>query len=242
MKVAVITGASSGIGFATAKELFEQGYKIYNLDLKDSSNKNITTIKCDVTQEKDVINALNEIPKIDILVNCAGIFGCYYIEDTPEEFLDKIIDVNLKGYFLVTKHALPKLRENKGNIVFVSSGIGINADPTCPAYCMTKAGINTLVKCLALTEIKNGIRVNAVLPGPINTPLLMEWFNDEIELSEYAKINPQNLIGTPEDVAKAISFLCNADNKYINGSFLAVDGGESISSYLPDKIEYINNN
>ena len=97
------------------EELFEQGYKIYNLDLNKSINKNITTIKCDVTQEKDVIKALNEIPKIDVLVNSAGIFGCYYVEDTPEDFLDIIIDVNLKGYFLVTKHALPKLRDSKGN-------------------------------------------------------------------------------------------------------------------------------
>ena len=239
MKVALITGGSSGIGFATAKELFEHGYQVYNLDFKKSDNKDVNTIICDVTNEKEIIKAIDSIPRIDVLVNCAGIFGCYYIEDTPEEFLDSIIDVNLKGYFLVTKHALPKLRESKGNIVFVSSGIGINADPTCPIYCMTKSGINMFVKCLALTEIKKGVRVNAVLPGPIKTPLLLEWFDNEDELLDYSKLNPQNSIGEPIDVAKAICFLCNCENKYINGSFLAVDGGESISSYLPEFIKYI---
>ena len=239
MKVALITGGSSGIGFATATELVKCGYQVYNLDLKKSENENVNTIICNVTSENEIKKAINSIPRIDVLVNCAGIFGCYYIEDTPEEFLDDIIDVNLKGYFLVTKHALPKLRKSKGNIVFVSSGIGINADPTCPIYCMTKSGINMFAKCLALTEIKKGVRVNAVLPGPIKTPLLLKWFNNEKELVEYSKLNPQNLIGDPIDVAKAICFLCDDENKYINGSLLAVDGGESISSYLPETIKYI---
>ena len=238
MKIAVITGGSSGIGFETANELIKKCYKVYNLDLKESQNKEVTTIICDITKEKQIEKAIEQIPQIDILINCAGIFGCYYIENTPEEFLDNIIDVNMKGYFLVTKTALPKIRKVKGNIVFVSSGIGINADPTCPAYCITKAGINMLVKSLAITEIKYGVRVNAVLPGPIKTPLLLKWFENNEELEEYAKLNPQNLIGEPKDVAEAICFLCDENNKYINGSFLAVDGGESISSYLPEKIKY----
>ena len=91
---------------------------------------------------------------------------------------------------------------------------------------------------IPLTEIKNGVRVNAVLPGPIKTSLLMEWFNDEQELNEYASLNPQNLIGSPEDVAKVIYFLSKDENRYINGSFLAVDGGESISTYLPYEIKF----
>lgn len=238
MKIAVITGGSSGIGFETAKKLIKKDYKVYNLDLKESENKEVTTIICDITNEKQINDAIEKIPYINVLINCAGIFGCYYIEDTSEEFLDDIIDVNMKGYFLVTKTALPKLREVKGNIVFVSSGIGINADPTCPAYCMTKAGINMLAKSLAITEIKYGVRVNAVMPGPIKTPLLLKWFENNEELEEYAKLNPQNLIGEPKDVADAICFLCDENNKYINGSFLAVDGGESISSYLPEEIKY----
>jgi len=238
MKIAVITGGSSGIGYETANELIKKGYKVYNLDLKESENKDVISIICDVTKEEQVIEALENIPQIDVLINCAGVFGCYYTEDTPEEFLDNIIDVNMKGYFLVTKNALPKLRVTKGNIVFVSSGIGINADPTCPAYCMTKAGINMLVKSLVITEIKYGVRVNAVMPGPIKTPLLLKWFKNNEELEEYTKLNPQNLIGEPKDVADAICFLCDENNKYINGSFLAVDGGESISSYLPEEIKY----
>ena len=238
MKNVVITGGSSGIGFETAKELIKKGYKVYNLDLKKSSNNEVITYICDITKEEQIKNAIDKIEKIDVLINCAGIFGCYYVEDTPEDFLDNVINVNMKGTFLVTKIALPKLREVKGNIVFVSSGIGINADPTCPAYCMTKSGINMLVKSLAITEIQNGVRVNAVLPGPIKTPLLLKWFESNKELEEYAKLNPQNLIGESKDVANAICFLCDEDNRYINGSFLAVDGGESISSYLPKEIKY----
>ena len=238
MKTAVVTGGSSGIGFETVKQLIKKGYKVYNLDLKDSKNKEAITIICDITKKREIEEAINQIEQINVLINCAGIFGCYYIEDTPEDFLDNLIDVNMKGTFLVTKIALPKLRKVKGNIVFVSSGIGINADPTCPAYCMTKSGINMLVKSLAITEIKYGVRVNAVLPGPIKTPLLLEWFKNNEELEEYAKLNPQNLIGESKDVALAICFLCDKSSKYINGSFLSVDGGESISSYLPEEIKY----
>lgn len=237
MKNVLITGASSGIGAACAELFLSNGYKVYNFDIKESENKNIETIICDVSNENDVIAAFNKINCIDILVNCAGIFGCYYVEDTPNEFLDKIVDINMKGNFLITKYALPFLRKSKGNIVFISSGIGINADPTCPAYCMSKAGINMLVKCLALTEIKNGVRVNAVLPGPIKTSLLTKWLNSDDEISEYAKLNPQNLIGEPIDVARVVLFLSDENNRYINGSFVAVDGGESISSVLPYSVK-----
>lgn len=237
MKTVLITGASSGIGEACAELFLSKGYKVYNLDLKRSLNENIETIICDVTNEENVTKAFSNISGIDVLVNCAGIFGCCYVEDTPSDFLDKIVDVNMKGNFLITKYALPYLRKSNGNIVFISSGIGINADPTCPAYCMTKAGINMFVKCLALTEIKNGVRVNAVLPGPINTPLLTAWFSSEEEMREYAKLNPQNLIGEPIDVARAVLFLSDENNKYINGSFVAVDGGESISSVLPKYVK-----
>lgn len=238
MKTAVVTGGSSGIGFETVKGLIKKGYKVYNLDLNKSKNKEAITLICDITKKREIEKALDKIDTIDVLVNCAGIFGCYYVEDTPEEFLNEIIDVNMKGTFLVTKIALPKLRRSKGNIVFVSSGIGINADPTCPAYCITKAGINMLAKSLALTEIKYGVRVNAVMPGPIKTPLLLRWFESNEELEKYTKLNPQNLIGEPKDVADAICFLSDENNRYINGSFLAVDGGESISSYLPERIKY----
>jgi len=236
MKTVVITGASSGIGEACAKLYVSNGYNVYNLDIKEAKDKSYKTIICDVRNEESIKNALDKIKNIDVLINCAGIFGCYYIEDTPSEYLDNIVDINLKGYFFVTKNALPKLRKSKGNIVFVSSGIGINADPTCPAYCMSKAGINMFVKCLALTEIKNGVRINAVLPGPIKTPLLLEWFENNSQLEEYASLNPQNLIGDVGDIANAIYFLSDENSKYINGAFLAVDGGESISSVLPQKV------
>ena len=237
MKTVLITGGSSGIGEACAELFLSKGYKVYNFDLKKSLSKNIETIICDITDEESVIKAFSNVKEVDVLVNCAGIFGCYYVEDTPSNFLDKIVDVNMKGNFLITKYALPYLRKSNGNIVFISSGIGINADPTCPAYCMTKAGINMFVKCLALTEIKNGVRVNAVLPGPINTPLLTAWFSSEEEMREYAKLNPQNLIGEPIDVARVVLFLSDESNKYINGSFVAVDGGESISSVLPKYVK-----
>lgn len=236
MRTIVITGASSGIGLATAEEFVNFGEKVINLDIAACPNPKIKTIICDVSNESQVKRAIASIPRIDVLVCSAGIFGCYDIENTPAKFLDKIVNVNMKGNFLVSKYALVKLRKSRGNVVFVSSGIGINADPSCAAYCMTKASINMFVRCLALTEINNGVRVNAVLPGPIKTPLLDEWFETEQELSEYAKLNPQNKIGSPKDVANAIVFLAKEDNSYINGAFLAVDGGESISSILPKKV------
>ena len=109
MKNVLITGASSGIGAACAELFLSKGYKVYNFDIKKSSNENIDTIICDITNEASVTKAFSNVKEIDVLVNCAGIFGCYYIEDTPSDFLDKIVDVNMKGNFLITKYALPSL-------------------------------------------------------------------------------------------------------------------------------------
>ena len=131
---------------------------------------------------------------------------------------------------MMCKHLLPILRKSKGNIINIASSIGIAPEPESPAYCATKAAVIMLTKCMAQQYAKEGIRVNAILPGPIDTPLLRSAFNSEHEIKEYAKANPMKRIGKPEDVANVAAFLASDEASYVTGGLYSVDGGESTSS------------
>ena len=204
--------------------------------------KDVESYIVDIRNEKDIKSALQEIKEIDILINNAGVYDLVDINNGNCDDVDKIVDTNLKGTYLITKNILPLIRKSKGSIVFVSSGIGVNVDPTSPIYCATKAGINMLAKCLALSESKYGVKVNTVLPGPIDTPLIRKSFPNKKDLENYLNLNPNKRLGSPVEVANAILYLSGAldeRNNYIVGAFLSVDGGESISSNLPQNKNHI---
>ena len=243
-KTVLITGASSGIGLECAKQFLEKNWNVISFDLNICPNKNVESYIVDIRNEKEIKQALQEIKEINVLINNAGVYGLVDINNSNDADVDKIVDTNIKGTYLVTKNILPYIRKTKGSIIFVSSGIGVNVDPTSPIYCATKAGINMLAKCLALTEIKYGVKINTVLPGPIDTPLIRNSFCNEEDLNNYLKLNPNKRLGSPVEVANAILYLSGAlddGNNYIVGAFLSVDGGESIASNLPkSKAQIIN--
>lgn len=236
-KTVLITGASSGIGLECAKQFLNRNWNVVSFDLNLCPLKQVESFIVDIRNEKDIRSALQEIREVDVLVNNAGVYGLIDIDSNTIDAVDKIVDTNLKGTYLVTKNVLNLIRKSKGSIIFVSSGIGVNVDPTSPIYCATKAGINMLAKCLALSEVEYGVKVNTVLPGPIDTPLIRNAFSSSQELDAYLKSNPGKRLGSPVEVANAVLYLSGAldeRNNYIVGAFLAVDGGESISSKLPE--------
>jgi len=235
-KTVLITGASSGIGLECAKQFLNKNWNVISFDLNICPIKDVESYIVDIRNEKDIKSALQNIRDIDVLINNAGVYGLVDINNGSNDEVEKIIDTNLKGTFLVTKQALTFIRKSKGSIIFVSSGIGVNVDPTSPIYCATKAGINMLAKCLTISESKYGVKINTVLPGPIDTPLIQKSFTNKEDLDNYLQLNPNKRMGNPGEVANAILYLSGAldeRNNYITGAFLSVDGGESVTSNLP---------
>lgn len=228
-KTALITGGSRGIGKAIAQRFIKEGAEVIIFGIEKPEYK-CEFYNVDVSNEKQIKEAANKLKKVDVLINNAGIYFLASVEDTKEEDLDRIIDVNLKGTYLMCKHILPLLRKSKGNIINISSSIGVVPEPESPAYCATKAAIIMLTKCMAQQYAKEGIRVNSILPGPIDTPLLRSAFSSAEELKNYAKSNPMKRIGKPEEVANVAVFLASEEASYVTGSLYSVDGGEASSS------------
>lgn len=228
-KIALITGGSSGIGEAIGKRLLKNGIKVIVFDLKEP-NYESEFYKVDVRDEISIKNALKKIKKLNIVINSAGIYFLSFVENTKSSDLDSIVDINFKGTYLICKNTIPLLKKSKGTIINISSGLGIAPEPESPAYCSTKAAILMLTRCLSQEYGKNGIRINAVLPGPIDTPLLRKSFKSINDKKVSANKNPLKRIGKPEEVANVVNFLVSDEASYVNGSFYAVDGGESASS------------
>jgi NAD(P)-dependent dehydrogenase (short-subunit alcohol dehydrogenase family) len=228
-KTILITGGSSGIGEAIAKKFLKEGTDVIIFDTK-KPNYGVNFYRVDIKSEESIQEAFLHIKRLDVLINNAGVYLRAAVDKTSKEQLDNIIDTNLKGTFLVSKHALPLIKESKGSIINISSGLGLVPEPESSAYCATKAGIIMLTKTMAQEYADQGIRINAVLPGPIDTPMLREAFASEEELQQYAKINPMKRIGQPEEVAELVFFLSSNKSNYITGGLYSVDGGESSSS------------
>lgn len=228
-KVAIITGGSSGIGKAIALRFIKEGANVIIFDIKKPNYK-VGFYQVDISKEEDIITAIKNIRTVDILVNAVGIYFHSSIEKTTTEQLDKIVDINFKGTYLVCKHVLPFLKKTKGNIINIASSLGVVPEPESPAYCSTKAAIIMLSKCLSQEYGKIGVRTNTILPGPIDTPLLRNSFKLKNDIKVSANKNPMRKIGQPEDVANVALFLASDEASYINGGQYSVDGGESVSS------------
>jgi len=225
-KVALVTGGSNGIGKAIAQRFLDEGAKVIIFDIV-KPDYGADFYQVDITKEEEIKKAFQEIKHLDIVVNNAGIYFQASIEETSKEQLDKIIDVNFKGTYLISKYALPLIKKNKGNIINISSVVGIIPDPTSPAYCSTKAALIMLTKCMAREYGIKGVRVNAILPGPIDTPLLRRVLSSEELIQKYAALNPMGRIGKPEEVANMAAFLASDEASYVTGGIYLVDGGQS---------------
>ena len=238
-KVAVITGGTRGIGFATVKKFLENEAKVVLLGSKQETvGKAIKELK-QINSSYDVIGfypdlsskeEMNEVFKkvkeiyghIDILINNAGISSKTKIEDYSEEEYDKITNLNIKSVFNCSKQIIPYLKETKGVILNTSSMVSIYGQPSGVMYPTTKFAVNGITKSLARELAPQGIRVNAVAPGIINTDMVAKLPKEMIE--PLIKTIPFGRIGEPEDIANAFLFLSSNLSSYITGVVLSVDG------------------
>lgn len=228
-KTAVVTGGSSGMGLAIADKLKSIGINVIIFDIQSPPGQ-FPFYQVDIRNDQQIQEALSQISHIDILVNNAGIYFEKYLEDTTNEELNTMVDINIKGTYLMTRNAFPKLKKARGSIVTIASCLGLVPELTSPLYCATKAGLIMLTKCLAQQYADCGIRVNCVLPGPIDTPLLQKSFPDSIAEKHCTERIPLKRIGKPEDVANMVAFLVSPEAGYITGGAFPVDGGVSSSS------------
>ena len=238
-KVAVITGGTRGIGFATAKKFLENEAKVVLLGSKQETvEKAIKELKL-MNSNYDVIGfypklsskeEMNELFKkvkeiygrIDILINNAGISSKTKIEDYTEEEYDNIVNLNIRSVFNCSKEIIPYLKETKGVILNTSSMVSIYGQPSGIMYPTTKFAVNGITKSLARELAPQGIRVNAIAPGIINTDMVAKLPKEMIE--PLIKTIPFGRIGEPEDIANAFLFLSSNLSSYITGIVLSVDG------------------
>lgn len=230
-KVAIVTGASGGLGEAMAVALSMRGAKIAILDLKDGSGvaKKLKTksryYKLDVTNEEEIKKIINRIKRefgsIDILINNAGVYFPTLIIETKVEDWDKLININLRGYFLMTKHCVPKMKEG-GRIINISSVAGHHAFAGSAAYNSSKGAVIQLTKTMAV-EYAGKINVNAICPGIFVTPMtqgLLKSMEPTIKNSV-----PLKRAGKAEEIGGLAVYLSSEECSYMTGSIITIDGG-----------------
>jgi NAD(P)-dependent dehydrogenase (short-subunit alcohol dehydrogenase family) len=247
-KVALVTGASSGIGRATALAFARAGASVAIIarrekELKDTANGivqlggQVETLPGDVTDEEFLHRAVGAMKTrfggIDVLVNASGIIRTASLENTSNELFDRMMQVNMRSIFLLMRAALPTLAERKGSIVNVSSVAGTRAFPNLFAYVTSKAAVNAMTQCAALDLAPKGVRVNAVNPGVVVTNLHkaggMALDSYEKFLEHSKTTHPLGRVGAAEEVADAILFLAGPRSGWITGETLAVDGGRHLT-------------
>jgi len=235
-KVAIITGAASGIGLATAKRFVSEGARVVIADIDEQKARaaadEVKTagaplaigIGCDVSNEAavehTVTQTFEQCGRLDVVVNNAGLMVFKpIVEQNGEDFL-KILNVDLLGAFYFTKQAFLRMKPGSA-IVNISSIHAVETEPLVASYAAAKAALLSLTRSSALEAKALGIRVNAILPGAVDTPML--WNNPNV-LSGVEKIDPAD-VGHPEDIAATIAYLASDDAKFVQGAALRVDGG-----------------
>lgn len=240
-KVAVITGASTGIGKATRELLEAKGCIVYNLDFvaQDTENPSGYLIPCDVRDRQSIRSAMETVYKrenrIDFLFANAGIHLFASMEETTDEEFDNVTATNILGTFYSVKYVLPYMKaQNKGSIVLMGSDQSFVGKAQSSVYGLTKGAIGQLTKSTAIDYAPYNIRVNCICPGTINTPLLHKAvkrytsLNAADEADVYRGLNttqPLGRIGRPEEIAQVVAFLLSDENSFMTGSLVSADGG-----------------
>jgi len=245
-KVAFVTGAANGIGRATALAFSREGARVVVADVSETKNHDTArmiqelggharAVTCDVSRSDDVQRALNAtidaFGRLDFAFNNAGIeYAIKPAADVTEEEWDRIIAIDLRGVFLCIKHEIPlMLKHGGGAIVNTSSGAGIKGFKGGAAYVAAKHGVVGLTKAAALDYARSNIRINAVCPGIIDTPM-MDRFSGGTAQGRQAVIEqePVGRMGTPEEIAATVMWLCSDAASFVVGSAIVVDGGQTV--------------
>lgn len=245
-KTAFVTGGTGGIGSAICARFEAEGATVIAADLHDNNGAG-TFHHFDVTDEQGIIATFDELAqkwdKLDILVNAAGIEIEETIEHTTLEQWNKIFAINVTGMFLTSKYALPLLRAggkanpNGASVINFGSYDGYIADPGLAAYCATKGAVHALTKAMACDHGPEGVRVNAICPGYVDTPMLQSFFEGDgsgggggnIDSLKQAvrDVHPMRTYGVPQDIANLVNWLASDEARYTAGQLWVMDGGLS---------------
>lgn len=249
-KVALVTGGRGGIGRAICARFLKEGAVVYAADLTDQGSMDAAAadgarfVRLDVTSEAEAKAAMARVAeeegKLDILVNAAGIEIEHTIEETSLADWNRIFAINVTGVFLASKHALPLLRAAaargpSASIINFGSYDGFIADPGLAAYCATKGAVHALTRAMACDHGPEGVRVNAICPGYVDTPMLRSFFAGagsgagggtlDTVLDAVRAVHPTRICGTPEDIANLVTWLASDEARYASGQLWVLDGG-----------------
>jgi NAD(P)-dependent dehydrogenase (short-subunit alcohol dehydrogenase family) len=247
-KVLLVTGATSGIGRATALRFAESGAKVAAVGRQEDAltavAEEITklggtplAIRADLSVENEASRVITKAKEsfggIDVLVNAAGHISSGTIENTSIEAWDAMLNINLRAVFALMKQAVPFLIERRGNIVNVSSVTGLRSFPGVLAYCVSKAGLDQLTRCAALELAAKGVRVNAVNPGVVVTEIHKRGGMDEDQYAaflEHSKqTHPLGRVGDAREIAELVFFLASERARWITGGTYSIDGGRALT-------------
>ena len=244
-KVALITGGASGIGRATAVLFAQEGAAVMVADINSTLGQSVVQeiqsqgeqasfTQCDVTKAEDCRQAvdatLEQFGRLDILFNNAGIIRRADVVETSEEEWDRVLAVNLKSIFLMSKYAVPVLaKAGGGAIINTSSGWGVKGGPKAVSYCASKGAVVNMTRAMAIDHGAQNIRVNCICPGDVDTPMLrheaQQLGQPEAEFLAEAAIRPLRRFGKPVEIAQAVLYLASDASSYVTGAALVVDGG-----------------
>jgi NAD(P)-dependent dehydrogenase (short-subunit alcohol dehydrogenase family) len=244
-KVCVITGTASGIGAESARLFEQEGARVVGIDLSAEAEGSLT-IEADVADEEQVAAAFRrigeEIGQVDVLMNNAGINPTDdgSVLETSLESWQRVQDVNLRSVFLCCKHGIPHLlASGGGSVINVSSFVAtVGAAESQASYTASKGAVLSLSRELGVEFADRGVRVNALCPGPVNTPLLKELFAKDPERAAKRLVHiPMGRFGEPDEIAKAALFLASDDSSFVTASTFQVDGGLSAAYLTPSQVD-----
>jgi NAD(P)-dependent dehydrogenase (short-subunit alcohol dehydrogenase family) len=245
-KVALVTGAASGIGRATAIRLAQEGAKLLLADinvkamdelgehLRRECDTELGKFAFDATDLKScrkmVRDAVGRFGRIDVLCNIAGIAGGWHFHEMPETEWTRMMTINVDSVFAISQEAIPHLIASKGNIVNMASASAKQGQAYTTAYCASKAAVVAMTRCLAVEYAENGVRANAICPGGVETNIHRTIkFPTDVNPKLMDKLYPLFPIAQPEEIAAAVAYLASDEARYVTGVDFSIDGGQTVS-------------